>query len=870
MTDTLTRREFLEVVRGAIHDIQDNIINVVFRVIWADNTSSQMSLPRASLDNLDSAIDSMETEDYEAEGSDNFNTAMRVTHLYTGWFCIMTRDMQGGAGDSAVCYTLCHRVLSFSSDGDCLLKCLEHLSGNIVPRLALVGLRDVNEIAALYGIGVGVYEDKYRISFTREDADNRWGTRLVVSECSASLVHGDCNSSYKLLYYDEHYSVILKPMKPESCYCMITGELVGYRKKLTDAQILYHLEGKGLTEEDDDDDILYYFFDYETTYDHHGSITPYAWAVSKWHNGQMIRTVVNFENHRHNMVDYLVQESVLEKGRKKYLVGFNNSRFDNHILLRQVLKRDKIPTLCVFAGSAIINMNVMGFIVRDVQRFVQTNLRDACKSFGCEITKGELDHEKIQEARLINRLQTCLKDSKGTIEDYIKRDVECTGELFFKVKKAIKEMIGTKVESHLTLAAMMYKGFCHVNTKALPVVRDVAIDAMIRSAVIGGRAQVFELGKVVEDREVVCLDMTSEYPYVMCTQSFPVGQPKTTPAYVPGHIGVYQITVTEQPALNILPKRAADLSLDWDYSGVIKMIATSVDIELLLKYGADIQVSNGVYWEESSTDIFKEFLMPMINKKMELDADGSNIALRNMCKLGLNGLSGKLIQKLYKSLVSLLCSEKDLLNFTSKVSPEYMLLPAVELHHMIGQGTKLNVENKIPSVWGVLIYSYARSMMYEFVTLFNDRYGMDTDSLFTSRAEYSRVLSEHPELFGNNLGQFKEELSKLTLEGDVGPFGIYVNKKTYVNYVIRGGKEVAIKMRMKGVNTKKDKVVTEGCYNQEMHSLYYRGDNRLVGIDDFRKLAAGESVYILCSHMRRTKGTLLLNSEFVLKKMTRD
>ena len=879
-TDNLSRREFLEVVRRAVHDIQHervDIVNVVFRVIWGNGSVTNLSLPTASLDDLDAVIDSLEIGDHDSLGSDNFSTVLRLSHIYTSWFRIVARDTEGGAGEAAVKHTLCYRVLSHRSDGDCLYKCLEYLSGNLVPITAVQGMRDVNEIAAMYGIEVGVYEDRYNVAFTRVETDtNQWGTELRVMECSPSLLCGDDNSDYKLLYHDRHYSVILKAFKPESCYCMITGELVGHRNKLTYAEISYHLTGKGLTEDDDDEDnILCYFFDYETTYDHHGNVTPYAWAVSKWHNQMLVCTTVGFEKTRYNIIDYLTRESVLENKRKKYLVGFNNSRFDNHILLRQALCVDKKPTLCIFADSTIINMNLMGFIVRDVQRFVQTNLRDACKSFGCEFQKGELDHEEIQAARLNNKLQTHLQEHRAEIEAYVKADAECTGELFFKVKKAIKEMLGAKIESHITLSSMMYKHLCLHNDTEKPVVKDVAIDAMIRSAVIGGRAQVFELGKVVDDRDVVCLDMTSEYPYVLCSQAFPIGLPVATPIYVPGRIGVYQVTVMEQPSPNILPKREADLSLDWDYAGEIKIIATSVDIMLLLKYKADVRVSNGFYWEESSKEIFREFLQPMIDTKLKIDAGGdNNIALRNMCKLGMNGLSGKLIQKLHKNSTSLICSSTDALKFISKVIPGYTIEPVLEQHYWIGHGTKSNVDNKMPSVWGVLIYSYARSMMYEFITLFNDRYGMDTDSLFTSKAEYDRVKAERPELFGNAFGQFKEELHKLTQEEDVGPFGIYINKKVYVNYVLRDGKEVAIKMRMKGIDTQKDKVITDQRYIEchinasvnDRHSQYYDRNNRSVTIEDYRRMAAGDSVYILCSHMQRKR--LLLNSNFVLKKMT--
>ncbi|KAG5455488.1 MAG: hypothetical protein BJ554DRAFT_5083, partial [Olpidium bornovanus] len=78
--------------------------------------------------------------------------------------------------------------------------------------------------------------------------------------------------------------------------------------------------------------------------------------------------------------------------------------------------------------------------------------------------------------------------------------------------------------------------------------------------------------------------------------------------------------------------------------------------------------------------------------------------------------------------------------------------------------------------------------------------------------EYERVKRERPELFGDDLGRFKEEFQKETRPGDIGPFGIYVARKTYVNWVIRNGEEVIIKKRMKGADLERDKVITGRVY----------------------------------------------------------
>lgn len=166
ITAHLSQREFLEVVGRAVHDVQQepvDIVNIVFRVIWGNRAMSQLSLPTTSVNNLDAVIDNLEIEDYDYFGFDAFAVVLRLSHINTSWFLIISRDTQGGAGEAAVSHTLCYRMLSHQSDGDCLYKCLEHLSGNQVPRLAAQSMRDVNEISALYGIEVGVYEDRYNV-----------------------------------------------------------------------------------------------------------------------------------------------------------------------------------------------------------------------------------------------------------------------------------------------------------------------------------------------------------------------------------------------------------------------------------------------------------------------------------------------------------------------------------------------------------------------------------------------------------------------------------------------------------------------------------------------------------------------------------
>jgi hypothetical protein len=105
------------------------------------------------------------------------------------------------------------------------------------------------------------------------------------------------------------------------------------------------------------------------------------------------------------------------------------------------------------------------------------------------------------------------------------------------------------------------------------------------------------------------------------------------------------------------------------------------------------------------------------------------------------------------------------------------------------------------------------------------------------------------------LGQFKEELGDY--EGkqpqDLGPFGIYVDKKIYANYVVRDGVEIPIRMRMKGVRLEKDVVLDEPLEGLDFAGVRsaYLDKKRYITIEDFRKLARGEPLRLLCSQMGR-------------------
>ncbi|KAJ2055155.1 hypothetical protein GGI17_006729, partial [Coemansia sp. S146] len=171
------------------------------------------------------------------------------------------------------------------------------------------------------------------------------------------------------------------------------------KKYLPDAENLTQYDGSD-DEEDEDKDVFYYFFDYETVFDPQTmEILPYAYAIVKcdhkfkildkqWHIG------MDCDKHLSN---YLFSESPTED-ETKYLIGYNNSRFDNFILLKHSLKHNDYVGHARFAGNSIVSANINGFVVRDLCRILNMSLDKACKSFKIDLPKltGAVKHHEVQ------------------------------------------------------------------------------------------------------------------------------------------------------------------------------------------------------------------------------------------------------------------------------------------------------------------------------------------------------------------------------------------------------------------------------------------------------------------------------------------
>jgi hypothetical protein len=420
---------------------------------------------------------------------------------------------------------------------------------------------------------------------------------------------------------------------------------------------------------------------------------------------------------------------------------------------------------------------------------------------------------------------------------------------------------------------------------------------IIREAMIAGRSQAFKTGFF--ETEMNSLDVKSLYPFVMYECKFPIGQEMLTEVYMPEALGVYRVRIGMQPLTKIIPKRTPDQPLDWDYNGPIVCMLSSVDIECLKDYGACVQFLPleeyqgtpydkciGMYWE-SSAYVFRDYVKIFKDGKTEQDdlkrnmdlklneeillnntykenADNRydpdlkgeynsklegkydpnmqgeyNAALREIYKLFLNTLSGKVGQREYMEDTEFCFNENSLTHFINSHSNVIIeKIPNIECIKVTGKNMKYTYKNHTakPVHLAVFIYSYARSHMYRSIlSKTENKFFTDTDSCHMPESEIAKLIQDPKGGFGkfrigSEFGDFEREIDfKTQRYYSVGPkcYAIYGEKKC--------------KLRFKGINSRSDKLYrshpSEVKLRKEFSSTYMsEGEKKKYVLRPFEKL----------------------------------
>lgn len=507
----------------------------------------------------------------------------------------------------------------------------------------------------------------------------------------------------------------------------------------------------------------YLFFDYETVIDFNSSncMQPYSLSVLRLSSehlemldesdqkGQMDTVNKIRSTYCKTFLGYDCGQQFIEwfktisNNIMFIFVGFNNTNFDNFLLLEDFLKYNTLNQEkeiqidnIFYNGSQLLNFKIdarHNFF--DIKKHLVGSLASNCASFKINCcAKKSFDHAKAQELHDEGMLIDFINNNEE-LREYNEFDVLATAVLFKRYKNALSNIPATakysdKIHDIKTIGSMIYKVFEDNKNNLrfnLPKLTYQQYTDLQRSK-IAGRVEMFNGIQKVEER-LVSTDVCSLYPFVMSVLDvyYPCGNKTVEVDEYKGDdvIGFYYCDI-DQSNLKLLDlpniyAKKSETENDWAYSGIIEnYLISNVMIGLLRKYGCNVNIKNGFVFPErkKSCEMFG-FLLDMMQAKNEQDGLkgqlGYNPALRETLKLLMNSLSGKVIEGLHTEKTVDVDNVADYLkikekaksiNFINNIGGKLFLTYEVDEETICAQQQR-------PIYLGVLIYDYAKRYMYE-------------------------------------------------------------------------------------------------------------------------------------------------------------
>lgn len=596
-------------------------------------------------------------------------------------------------------------------------------------------------------------------------------------------------------------------------------------------------------------------------------LVGYSYCIREEPN-TILYEVIEGENCMDEFVSRLRKNK--ELSHIEFINAFNGSNFDHYFLIKS-MKNNKELSLSdmqiIKANGSIIHGIVPKYTEQELKE-INTKLKlekkkamvnpgpklvdigrllgpgglsDHLVDYKCKIQKGEFIHEDVTNGweGMTNELQKeCLK--------YLDSDVLGLMELSEKYHKTLMDHFETSWVHFFSASQLTYGIWCNTMREHQKkeehkiTIPNLEQYEFIRQSIYGGCTLVYRK-KFISDQYynimklknptqkdydnitdyLVALDVVSLYPASMI-EDFGVGPLIKTNKYQPGKIGYYRVKYKANNKLlsTALPSRDELGNLSWDVRDG-EGVYCSVDIETAKAQGYKFQILEG-YYHPKKYPVFEKYIKELFQKKSKEKKKNGKTSYYLLCKLMMNGLYGKTIQRPIFSRTSFIKNGAD---WDKIAKHEIVSIDCDSFDDTWVVKTRLRdpikKEKKItkPAQFGSAILAYSRRIMHQYEMKLNPSqdptkhpYYKDTDSLFTHIDQVKRSGIEE----GNKLGD---------VDNDIGAgakiiFGMWIAPKMYYcKYIIydkKQGKYVIKEKKVgKGVKkVKKKNPLTEKQYEE--------------------------------------------------------
>lgn len=448
-----------------------------------------------------------------------------------------------------------------------------------------------------------------------------------------------------------------------------------------------------------------------------------------------------------------LRDYVIKYGdNKQYkFVSFNGSSFDNFILLDYLLKAnggDHFRITCgdrhrvFYNGSRLVDFRINAqHSMFDLALHLIGSLANNCESFKVKtVGKTKFNHDQIQQMYedLGEKKFTDELSQDAELIEYNNRDVLSLAVLFNRYQSALSPMCKQWDINFLecrTVGSFIWK-ICEKHFEKKGIFFD-KLDRKTYNDILkyktAGRVEMFNGPLMILER-IVSMDVCSLYPYILSIAPVYYGygkvikfdsieqMPKDKLGFV--YCDIDQ-SILDSKDLPLIVARKTEDGNDWDSktASVLNDYLISTPMyNQLVKYGCKVKAKSGFYHSHKmkSCEMFS-FLKDFAKLKNEQDKFKKlkdpkyNPALREVYKLLMNSVSGKVIEGLHLESVKM-CNAQQYIKMLS--DPKIEEVSAINI---IGEEVFVTVkytqESKMkkqrPIHLGVYCYDYGKIYMYD-------------------------------------------------------------------------------------------------------------------------------------------------------------
>ena len=529
--------------------------------------------------------------------------------------------------------------------------------------------------------------------------------------------------------------------------------------------------------------------------------------------------------------------NVFMQNPNKILCAYNGCRFYFILLLKELLNNDNMEVSGLIEnGGRIMQYLINDSKMFDLCNFTMSSLKDACADYKISSNKckSEFDHNKIKNWNDVELY-------KNEVVPYLKLDLISMKELFYIFNSEMFKLQEINITDYLTISSLSYacwNRYIFELNKKLEKSDRISIEIpnkekydFMKKSVFGGRCNAIkkeyktrsefkDYEELMESEDFIFnADVSSLYPTAMAGYehldvNYPVGvsrwSDKPELEFNNDKHGFYNVNYIPPKNINypVLPCRLENGGIQWNLlpgSGIY----TNVDIQDALTVGYEIKfIDRCLVYDQTIKNLFSNYILFWYNiksiedKKIESERNNSR---RNIAKLIMNGLYGKMLQKAHFKQTLIANNMAEIFKFMDDYTlTDWTILTETKIL-LVGEA-KEDKENEIitkPAQYGAFVLSYSRRVMLFYnkllspdLTEFNVSY-TDTDSLHIHASDYYR-LNELGFIRNGELGFLSNDIKK----GGMIFYEKNLGAKNYLYKCIDNENNIKTVMKTKGIPKK--------------------------------------------------------------------